>query len=102
MKLAEHAVVFKRGVAARAYQRSLRLLPVPRLRHELRVALGASLEAQEVVVAAAGATGILAADAGARLVDRAAAGLPAQEPAGGPVDRIRRLAEDDFPLILSG
>ena len=75
---------------------------MPRLRHELRVALGAALEAQEVVVAAAGAAGILTADAGARLVDRAAAGLAAQEPAGGAVDRIRRLAKDDLPLIFAG
>src|SRR5215210_4218714 len=75
--------------------------PVERGGNELRVLLGPALEAEEIVIAAAGGAGIGAADRRPPLVDGAAARHGIEELADGAVDRVRLVAQDHFPGLVA-
>src|ERR1700709_1748354 len=79
----------------------LLLRPVERRREELGVFLGAALEAEEVVVAAAVGAGVGAADVRPGFVDGAAPGFAVDELADGAVDLVRLVPEDGFSRFLA-
>src|SRR5215218_2019413 len=75
--------------------------PVEGRGDELRVLLGPALEAEEIVIAAAGGAGIGAADRRPPLVDGAAARHGIEELADGAVDRVRLVAQNHFPGLVA-
>src|SRR5471032_2899171 len=71
-------------------------------RDQLLVALLLTLELEEVVVAAVGAVGILAANAGARVIHRAAALLLVEQHARRVEDPVLLVPQEVRPVLGTG